>query len=67
MIDVKFWSLEKDGNSNIIPSELESLIHTETEQQLEELIVKNPDLLMEGLELVGRQTPTVTGALDLLA
>jgi RecB family endonuclease NucS len=66
MIDVKFWSLDKDGSNNIIPSELESLIQTETEQQLEDLIVKNPNLLMDNLKLVGRQTPTASGALDLL-
>ena len=46
MIDVKLWSLERDGD-NIIPAELETLLNTETEQQLEELIVKNPNLLMD--------------------
>ena len=66
MIDVKLWSLTKDSNDKITPSELDSLIQTETEQQLEDLIVENPNLLMDGLKLVGRQTPTSTGALDLL-
>ena len=30
------------------------------------MLVKNPDMLMPGLTLVGRQTPTDTGPLDLL-
>ncbi len=66
MIDVKVWTLLRDTDNKITPSKLETVDQTETEQQLEELIVKNPDLLMEGLKFVGRQTPTVTGALDLL-
>ena len=29
----------------------------ETEDSLEDVLVKNPDMLMPGLTLVGRQTP----------
>ena len=38
-----------------------------TELEFEELLVRNPDMLEPGLTLVGRQTPTRTGWLDLLA
>lgn len=38
----------------------------EAEQLLEDVLVKNPDMLMPGLTLVGRQTPADSGALDLL-
>ena len=38
----------------------------ETEALLESTLVKNPDLLMPGMKLVGRQTQTSSGPLDLL-
>ena len=34
---------------------------------LEDTLVANPNLLMPGLTLVGRQLPTESGSLDLLA
>jgi len=66
MLDLKLWSLEKNNRDKFTPAALDNLVQTETEQQLEELIVENPDLLFNGLKLVGRQTSTHTGALDLL-
>ena len=39
---------------------------TESERLLEDTLLKNPDMLMPGLTLVGRQTPTEGGPLDLL-
>lgn len=38
----------------------------DTEIELEELLVAHPELLEDGLTLVGRQAPTVGGWLDLL-
>ena len=38
----------------------------ESELLLEETLVNNPGLLLEDLTLVGRQTPTEGGPLDLL-
>ena len=38
----------------------------QAESLLEETLVANPDLLLPGLKLVGRQTPTAGGPLDLL-
>ena len=46
--------------------ELESQRQMQTESLLEETLVANPDLLMPELKLIGRQTPTAGGPLDLL-
>jgi len=62
MDEVKIWAL--DGDSNVTP--LESKGQTATESLLEETLVRNPDLLIPRLRLVGRQTPTDGGPLDLL-
>ncbi len=62
MDEVKIWAL--DGDSKVTP--LASRDQTDTESLLEETLVRNPDLLLPGLRLVGRQTPTDGGPLDLL-
>ena len=62
MDEVKIWAL--DGDSSVVP--LASKGRTDTESLLEETLVRNPDLLISGLRLVGRQTPTDGGPLDLL-
>ena len=62
MDEVKIWSV--DDASNVVP--LASKGQTDTESLLEETLVKNPELLIPGLKLVGRQTPTEGGPLDLL-
>ena len=62
MEELKVWALE-DASSVV---ELESQRQMETESLLEDTLVANPDLLMQGLKLVGRQTPTAGGPLDLL-
>ena len=62
MDEVKIWAL--DGGSSVVP--LASKGQTDTETLLEETVVRNPDLLIPGLRLVGRQTPTDGGPLDLL-
>ena len=62
MDEVKIWSV--DGASNVEP--LAKKGQTDTEELLEETLVRNPDLLIPGLRLVGRQTPTEGGPLDLL-
>ena len=61
MEGIKIWQL--DG-SRAIP--LASANRLKSEQMLEEALVENPHLLIEGLTLVGRQTPTDGGPLDLL-
>jgi len=62
MDEVKIWALEDDSETK----PLESKSHTDSESRLEDAIVKNPDLLEEGLTLIGRQTQTEGGPLDLL-
>lgn len=61
MEDIKLWEL--DGSQT---AQLKSNNKLESEHLLEEILVENPDLLMEDLTLAGRQTPTEGGPLDLL-
>ncbi len=61
MEDIKLWELNgTQAKSLDLNSRLES------EGLLEDTLVENPSLLMDGLILVGRQTPTEGGPLDLL-
>lgn len=66
MIKVKLWLLDKNDKNQLYPVQLEEVKEAETEKQLENILVSNPDLLMPGLKLIGRQTPTNGGPLDLL-
>lgn len=61
MEEVQIWSL--DGND---ANQLPTTGHLESESGLEDILVNNPGLLLEDLTLVGRQTPTEGGPLDLL-
>ena len=61
MEDIQIWEL--DGSQ---ASPLKANNRLESEQLLEDTLVKNPKLLMDSLTLVGRQTPAGGGALDLL-
>ena len=62
MEEIKIWAIEDP--SEVVP--LTPKGQVDTEALLEETLVKNPQLLIPGLRLVGRQTPTAGGALDLL-
>ncbi len=61
MEEVKLWEL---AGTQAKP--LGSNNQLESEESLEDTLVNNPDLLIDGLTLVGRQTPTEGGPLDLL-
>lgn len=61
--ELRIWSI---GDSGDIES-LKPLPQMPTELEFEELLVGNPEMLEPGLKLVGRQTPTQAGWLDLLA
>ena len=61
MENIRIWTL--DG-SNATP--LDAVSQMESEWDLEDTLVNSPSLLMDGLTLVGRQTPTKSGPLDLL-
>jgi hypothetical protein len=63
---IKFWSVAKNADGTFNVNDLDGLNHTDTEADLEEIIVSAPGLLMKDLQLVGRQTPTEGGPLDLL-
>lgn len=62
MDEVKVWAIDDSYEAE----PLESKSEVDAEALLEETLVKNPDLLIPGLKLVGRQTPTEGGPLDLL-
>jgi len=59
--DIKLWKL--NGTKT---EPLSSNDQLESEGLLEDTLVGNPDLLIDGVTLVGRQTPTEGGPLDLL-
>ena len=61
MEDIKIWTL--DGSK---ATPLDVISQVESEWDLEGTLVDNPSLLLDGLTLVGRQTPTEGGPLDLL-
>ena len=65
MEKIRLWSVDR-GEGRLSASAVESVDSTETEQDLEELFVVSPDLLMDGLTVIGRQIPTDGGPLDLL-
>ena len=62
MDEVKIWAIQNRSEAVA----LESTSHMESEQWFEDILVSNPGLLIPGLRLVGRQTPTEGGPLDLL-
>ena len=64
MQKIKLWSVESSGSRKA--TAVADIDTTETEQQLEDLMVNSPDLLMDNLTLIGRQLPTEGGPLDLL-
>ena len=61
---LKIWAVEDEHGEKITP--LDTARQTESEALLEDILTRNPDMLEEGLQLVGRQTGTAGGPLDLL-
>lgn len=61
--ELRIWSVG-DGRK---AKPLSPITQMPTELEFEELLVANPEMLEPGLRLIGRQTPTQTGWLDLLA
>jgi len=64
MKDIRVWQVVTDNQLSVIP--LESTEQISTERLLEDILVQRPDLLLKDLQLVGRQTETAGGPLDLL-
>lgn len=63
---VRLWSVRRDDTGDLAAHDVPSVEHTETEEIFETVLVRSPDLLMDGLRLIGRQVPTEGGPLDLL-
>ena len=61
MDEIKIWTIAGSQASPVQPTN-----RMDSERHLEEILVENPELLMPGLTLVGRQTQTEGGPLDLL-
>ncbi len=60
--ELQIWALDGAGEA----TQVAQMNRAESELALEETLVNNPEMLMPDLELVGRQTPTAGGPLDLL-
>ena len=61
MEEIEVWTVDGSQVSRLAKSN-----QMESELLLEDVLVENPGLLLEDLILVGRQTPTEGGPLDLL-
>lgn len=66
MKEIRLWRISVDEGEHPTVAQLEGVHQTKTEELLEETIVSRPGLLLQGLKLVGRQTDTPGGPLDLL-
>jgi hypothetical protein len=66
MKEIHVWEIIGDNLHNLEVHPIEAVDQTQTEQLLEEILVKKPDLLLPDLRVVGRQTDTPGGPLDLL-
>lgn len=64
MEELKIWTVTAKGSPEV--REMVATRGTDTEEQLERILTENPDMLENGLELVGRQFDTAGGAIDLL-
>ena len=61
--DIGIWKIDRESRAG---SKLDLADRIETEQMLEDILVANPNVLMGGLTLVGRQVPVSSGYIDLL-
>lgn len=66
MKEIKLWKIAVDEQGKPVVQQLENVNQTETENHLEDILVRSPELLLKDLKLVGRQTETPGGPLDLL-
>lgn len=63
---VKLWTVTEDPDGRVRAESLDEVSSSETERRLEDLLVSSPELLLDGLSLIGRQLPSTAGILDLL-
>ncbi len=60
--ELEIWALHGEADA----TRIEQVARTESELKFEATLVKNPEMLMPGLTLIGRQTRSGRGKLDLL-
>jgi hypothetical protein len=65
MEEIKLWKVSGTKDSPTV-ADLSGIAQTQTEEMLERILLKSPSLLASGLKLVGRQSETQGGPLDLL-
>ena len=63
--EIKIWAIDRSSGENKV-TEVGTTGQAETERLLEDVLVEKPEMLMPGLALIGRQTLTAGGPLDLL-
>ena len=61
--EIVIWEIDRASRAG---TKLDLAKRVETEEMLEAVLVANPNILMRGLTLVGRQVPVETGYVDLL-
>ena len=66
MKEIHIWEISGANLNDLQVLPIEIVDQTETENILEEILVKKPELLLPDLRLIGRQTDTPGGPLDLL-
>jgi len=66
MEEIRLWNINGDGTAKPAAAPVEAIAEATTEKLIEDVLTKSPDALMPKLRLVGRQTETPGGPLDLL-
>lgn len=66
MEEVRLWKIDRDGSQLPRVERVESVNAVATEKLLEDLLAHSPEVLMDGLTIIGRQNETAGGPLDLL-
>ncbi len=66
MEEIRLWKLVQTPEGGHSAAAVVSVDKTATEKILEDMLTSSPEVLMEGLSIVGRQNETRGGPLDLL-
>src|ERR1700686_1694611 len=66
MEEIRLWKISSNAADKAKALPVEAVGETTTERLLEDILSGTPDILMANLKLVGRQTETPGGPLDLL-
>jgi RecB family endonuclease NucS len=66
MEEIRLWKVSTNPTDKAKALPVEAIAETTTEKLLEDVLTGSPDVLMPNLKLVGRQTETPGGPLDLL-